>query len=64
MKKRTLTKAQAAVLTGVVAMASPLAFADNQPNPTALQNPLVVASACNPCNPCAVENPCNPCAAS
>ena len=43
MKKRTLTKAQAAILTSAVAMASPLAFAHSQLNPTALQNPLVVA---------------------
>ena len=51
----------AAVVGGVFAIsASNVVIADSV-NPTAQQNPLILAGACNPCNPCAAKNPCNPC---
>ncbi len=55
----------AAVVGGVFAIsASSLVIAATD-NPTAAQNPLILAHKTNPCNPCgAKKNPCNPCAAA
>jgi hypothetical protein len=56
----------AAVVGGVFAVSAASAvIADSSINPTAQQNPLILAAGCNPCNPCAANkcNPCNPCAA-
>ena len=71
MKKRKL--AQAIILSGTVALASPLVLAaaadsialNQVSNATAVEQPLLVAT-CSASNPCAASacNPCNPCAAS
>lgn len=56
----------AAVVGGVFAVAASNAAIADAVNPAAVQNPLILAASCNPCNPCAVKaacNPCNPCAA-
>jgi hypothetical protein len=55
----------AAVIGGVFAISASSVVIADPVNPTALQNPLILAAACNPCNPCAAKkcNPCNPCAA-
>ena len=54
----------AAVLGGIVAVSSAQVLMAGAPatNPSAVKNPtLMLAAACNPCNPCAVKNACNPC---
>ncbi len=54
----------AAVLGGIVAVSSAQVLMAGAPatNPPAVKNPtLMLAAACNPCNPCAVKNACNPC---
>ena len=52
----------AAVIGGLVAAGAPaLAQADGAANPAAQSRHLLVAAACNPCNPCAAKNACNPC---
>jgi hypothetical protein len=58
----------AAILGGIVAVSSTQALMAGAAasNPPALKKPtLMLAAACNPCNPCAANkcNPCNPCAA-
>ena len=63
------SRIHAAILTGAMAMAMPMAGAlaasDNPCNPCApkMMNPCNPCAAANPCNPCAAKNPCNPCAA-
>ena len=58
-----------AVLGGIMAAAGGGGVAAVQTataaNPCAAKRPLMIAAACNPCNPCAAKkcNPCNPCAA-
>ena len=55
----------AAILGGIVAVSSTQILMAGA-NPPAVKNPtLMLAAACNPCNPCAAKkcNPCNPCAA-
>ena len=52
----------AAVIGGLVAAGAPaLTQADGAANPAAEARPVLLAAACNPCNPCAAKNPCNPC---
>jgi len=58
----------AAILGGMVAVSSAqvLMAGATTINPPAVKHaPLMLAAACNPCNPCAAKkcNPCNPCAA-
>lgn len=57
----------AAILGGIVSISAQplLAATTSAANPCATRRGVVVASACNPCNPCAARkacNPCNPCA--
>jgi len=55
----------AAVVGGVFAISASSLVLAGANNPSAAQNPLILAHATNPCNPCAAaKNPCNPCAAA
>ena len=70
MKKTTFNRKPlyAALVGSAVAMAAATTPASaGIVNPQAQPQPLMLASGCNPCNPCAAKknpcNPCNPCAA-
>ncbi len=51
----------AAVIGGVFAISASSVVIADAVNPTAAQNPLILAASHSPCNPCAAKNPCNPC---
>ncbi len=53
------------IAVGVAALAS-ASVLPSAVSASGIDAPLVIASGCNPCNPCAAKkgcNPCNPCAA-
>ncbi len=52
----------AAILGSVVAVSyAAVVSAETTVNPDAAPQALLLAAACNPCNPCAAKSPCNPC---
>lgn len=56
LRKTTLHVAVVGAVFGFSGTSTPALAAD-----FSMQGTIIVAAACNPCNPCAAGNPCNPC---